>query len=534
MHHDVVVIGAGVAGIYQIKKLAELGLNVTLLERNPGLGGTWYRNRYPGARFDSESYTYGYTFSEKVLEEWDWSERFSPQPETLKYLNFVADKFDLHQHMRFDAHVTGMDWDEDTRLWTIKLKDGEQLQSRFVITTLGVMSIPAMPKYERMDDFAGQCFHTYWWPQEPVELEGRSVGVIGTGATGIQVISEIADKVERLTVFQRRPNWSVPLNNKKLSPEDMQSIRERYDQIFANCARSHGGFEHVPVSIDYEETTAEQRRALWDELYDHSHGFALLLANFRETFLDKEANRELCEYVAERIRQRVHDPVIAEQLIPKDHGFGYQRLPLETNYFEAYNRDNVELVDVTATPIERFTTDGIQTSEAHYPLDLIVCATGFDAITGPFDHIDIQGPQGTLREKWHETPKTYLGMLTHGFPNMFMVGGPQSASGSTNYPRSIEVGVDWISELLKHTLDQGYTRIDVEQHAEEEWSNEVVQLHEQMPFRKSKSWFTGYNSNVAGRSEGKVRHHAYWGGGPKYREHLEQARAENYHQIAKS
>ena len=533
MKHDyeVIVLGAGVAGIYQIKRLIDSGVDALVLEADEDLGGTWYRNRYPGARFDSESYTYGYSFSKELLDEWHWQERFSSQPENLKYLNFVADKFNLRQHMHFNSRVETMTWDEGERLWSVALGNGETYTTRFVITGVGVLSMPTPPRIEGMDDFQGEAFHTYWWPKEPVQLSGRRVGVIGTGATAIQVIGEIADKVGELTVFQRRPNWSVPLNNSRISEQEMAQIRARYDEIFANCAASQGGFEHIPDRRGFYNVTREERIALWDELYDRP-GFALLLANFPETYFDEVANRELSDYVADRIRQRVNDPQVAEKLIPKDHGFGMQRLPLETSYFEAYNRDNVHLVDIADTPIERITPTGIQTAAAHYDLDVIIYATGFDAITGAMDRIEVRGVGGkSLGEKWHDGPSTYLGVMTHGYPNMLMVAGPQSVSGSTNYPRAIEAGVDWVTEFLAHVSASGATRFEASAAAEQEWQEHVVQTQKKMPFQKSQSWFTGYNSNLPGREAGKVRYHAYWGGAPRYKGFLDQAVAEGYRQV---
>lgn len=530
-HHEVVVIGAGVAGIYQIKRLIDLGLDAVLLEADDDLGGTWYRNRYPGARFDSESYTYGYSFSQELLDEWHWKERFSPQPENMRYLNYVADKFDLRRHMRFNARVVAMAWDEEERRWHLTLEGGERLSARFVISCIGVLSVPTPPRYAGIEDFEGEAFHTYWWPKEPVPLEGRRVGVIGTGATGIQVIAEIADKVGELYVFQRRPNWSTPLNNAPISEEEMAEIRARYDEIFANCAQSPGGFEHVPDRRGFWNLTHEERVAFWDELYRRP-GFAILQANFIEIFSDEAANRELSEYIAGRIRERVDDPEVAEKLIPKDHGFGTQRLPLETNYFEAYNRDNVHLVDLSESPIERITRTGIQTSAEHYDLDVIVFATGFNAITGAFDHIDIRGRDGReLAEKWRDGPSTWRGLLTHGFPNLLMVAGPQSVSGSTNYPRAIENGVNWVTGLIAHASDHGLTRIEAQPEAEQAWVEEVIRAHERILLRRSKGWFTGYNSNVEGHEAGKVRYQAYFGPAPKYVATLEAQAAEGYPEL---
>ena len=526
--HDVIVIGAGVSGIYQIKRLVDLNIDAIVLEGEDDLGGTWYRNRYPGARFDSESYTYGYSFSKELLDEWHWKERFSAQPENLRYLNHVADKFDLRRHMRFGVRIARMVWDDEARRWRLTADDGSTYTARFVITSLGPLSIPTLPDYPGMDDFSGDSFHTWAWPADPPPLGGKRVGVIGTGATGIQVIAEIADKVGHLTVFQRRPNWSTPLNNGPISETEMDEIRARYDEIFENCAASPGGFEHVPDRRGFWNFTAQERRARWDELYAQP-GFAILAANFMEIFFDEAANREISDYIADRIRDRVDDPELAEKLIPRDHGFGLQRLPLETNYFEAYNRDNVELVSLAETPIERITADGIQTSGGHHALDIIVYATGFDAITGGYDRIEITGTDGvTLGEKWRDGPSTCFGVLTNGFPNLLMVAGPQSVSGSTNFPRAIETGVDWVTGLLQHAFEHGLTRIEATAEAEAEWVEEVVRAHERMLFRRSKGWFTGYNSNVAGHDEGTVRYQAYFGTAPRYRRKTDEVAAAGY------
>ncbi len=527
---DVIVIGAGVSGIYQIKRLTDLGINAIALEGDDDLGGTWYRNRYPGARFDSESYTYGYSFSRELLDEWHWHELFSAQPENLRYLNHVADKFDLRRHMRFDSRVKAMTWDEDSRTWSIDLQTGETFTTKFVITSLGPLSMPTMPRYDGMDEFKGESFHTYWWPKESVSLEGKRVGIIGTGATGIQVIAEIADKVGELTVFQRRPNWSTPLNNAPISDEEMASIRESYDEIFAACDDSAGGFVHKALR-GFWEATPEERRTLWDDLYTQP-GFAFLAANYADIFFDEKANDEISGYVADRIRGRVNDPEVAEKLIPRDHGFGLQRLPLETKYFEAYNRDNVRLVDVTATPIDRITADGIATAEEQYDLDLIIFATGFDAITGGYDRIEIKGVDGQmLADKWRDSPSTYLGVFSHGYPNMFMVAGPQCVSGSTNFPRAIETGVDWLTELMEHVLAEGATRVEATAEAEEAWVAEVKVSYDRLLLRTSKGWFTGYNSNVAGHSEGIIRYQAYFGGAPQYAKKVEQVAASGYEGI---
>ena len=527
-HYEAVVIGAGVAGIYQIKRLADMGVHATVLEAAPDLGGTWYNNRYPGARFDSESYTYGYTFSKEVLDEWHWKEMFSPQPENLKYLNFVADKFDLRQYMQFNTRVDAAHFDDEQNIWRLSLNDGRSMTTRFLIMGVGLLSIPTMPRLEGKDDFKGDSFHTFYWPHEGYDLRGKKVAIIGTGATAIQVIGEIQDKVGDLTVFQRRPNWAAPLNNSKISEEQMAEIRSRFDEIFAVCSRTPGGFEHEPDRRGFYELSREERVALWDELYSMP-GFAIWLRNFREIFMDDEPNAELSEYIADRIRQRVHDPETAETLIPTDHGFGVQRVPMETNYYEAYNRPNVHLVDIAKNPLERVTENGLKTSEREYEFDVIIYSTGFDAITGAYDHIDIRGANGAvLRENWETRISTYLGMFIEGFPNLIMPNGPQSGSAATNYPRGIEIGVSWVSDLLEHVKAKGYTRVEPSSQASERWTQHVEKMYSVMLMRKAKSWFTGYNSNVEGHEAGTIRYLVYNGGTPKYVATINQVVADNY------
>lgn len=528
---EVIVIGAGVAGIYQIKRLVDLGVSATVLEAAGDLGGTWYNNRYPGARFDSESYTYGYSFSQEVLDEWSWREMYSPQPDNLRYLNFVADKFGLREHMQFNVRVEAAQFDEARNLWRLSLNDGRTLTCKFVIMAVGLLSIPTYPKLEGIADYKGPSFHTFDWPHEPIDLSGKRVGIIGTGATAIQVIGEIADKVGDLTIFQRRPNWAAPLNNSRITPEEMDGIRARYKEIFETCARTPGGFDHEPDRRGFHEVTREDRLALWDRLYDEP-GFGIWLQNFREIFTDDDANEEISAYIADRIRRRVHDPEIAETLIPKDHGFGVQRVPLETNYYEAYNRENVHLVDISKTPLERVTETGLRTTAQDYEFDVLIYATGFDAITGAYDHIDIQGVGGErLRDKWREGPSTYLGMFIHGFPNLLMPNGPQSGSASTNYPRGIEVGVNWLTNFLEYAGENGIDRVEAPIMAEERWTRHVTNMYSKMLMRKAKSWFTGYNSNVEGHEEGSIRYFVYNGGMPKYVSIINGVAMNNYENL---
>ena len=514
LDYQVVIIGAGLSGIYQIKRLADLGVRATVLDANDDLGGTWYNNRYPGARFDSESYTYGYSFSQEVLDEWDWTEKHSAQPETLAYLNYVADKFELRKYMQFGCRVGSMVFYEDTNTWMLRLSDGHEITTRFVVTAVGTLSTPTLPKIEGIASFRGISFHASNWPHEPLDLTGKRVAVIGSGATAIQLIPEVAKAAEQLTVFQRRPNWAAPLNNAPISETEMAEIRERYDEIFATCARSPGGFEHEPDSRSFYDVGPAQRRELWDRLYDEP-GFGIWLQNFYEIFVDEKANAEISNYIAERIRQRVNDPMLAERLIPKDHGFGVQRLPLETGYFETYNRANVELVDAVETPIVRVTPQGMETSDRSFEFDVIVYATGFDSFTGALDQIDIQGSGGErLRNKWAAGPVTYLGLMIGEFPNLLMLMGPQTAAA--NFPRAAEMSVNWVTPFLEHMWTQGHQRFDVDETSEAEWVEHVKAMYKGALLRKAKSFFTGYNSNIEGHEYGRTRYNIYNGGVPRY------------------
>ena len=527
--YQVIVVGAGVSGIYQIKRLLDLGIHATVLEANSGLGGTWYNNRYPGARFDSESYTYGYSFSQELLDEWHWKERFSPQPETLRYLNRVADKFNLREHMQFNCRVESMIFDEDSNTWHLTLNDGRTLTASIVITGLGPLSTPTLPNFEGMDDFQGISFHPHHWPHDLTDLSGKRVGIVGTGATAIQIIPEVAKQAAHLTVFQRRPNWAAPLNNGPIDDAEMTAIRARYDEIFANCAQSPGAFEHVPDPRSFYDVPEEERRQFYDRLYDEP-GFSIWLANFPEIFVDENANKEISDYIADRIRQRVNDPEVAEKLIPKDHGFGVQRLPLETGYFETYNRDNVELVDSKETPIQRVTEKGLQTSDREFEFDVIIYATGFDAFTGAHDHIDIRGVGGKkLRDVWADGPVTYLGMFVSGFPNMAILGGPQIAAA--NFPRGSEVAVDWLMPMFERVWQNGNARFDATEQAQAAWFDEVKKSYEGLLINKAQSWFTGYNSNLKGHEYGNTRYTVYALGGVEYAKRLGDIAGNDYQGI---
>ena len=524
--HDAIIIGAGVAGIYQMYKLQELGIDATVLEAADGPGGTWYWNRYPGARFDSESYTYGYSFSKELLEEWEWSEHFAGQPETLRYLNHVVDKFDLRRHMQFGCQVEGASFDDESNTWTVRLQDGRELTSRFLLTAIGMLSAATLPRIEGVDSFEGDSWHTYYWPHEPVDLTGKRVAVIGTGATGVQVISEIASQVGSLTVFQRRPNWCAPLHNGRIDEAAMAEIKDSYDEIFEICRRTPGGFLHGPDPRKLADVPEEERLELWERIYA-SPGFGVWFGNFIDVGINPEANAEYSAFIANKIRERVDDPLTAEKLIPKDHGFGTRRVPLETRYYEAYNRANVELIDINETPIERITQKGVRTSYREFEFDLIVYATGFDAITGAFDRINFTGSNGLpLREKWAKSPDTLLGMQTSGFPNLLMLSGPQGGSVSTNYPRGIETAVDWISELLTYMREHGYRRVEAQVEAEQAWLQHVQEMYQFQLMSKIKSWLTGYNSNV--EDHDRIRYMIYPGGAPRYRDRLAEVAGSGY------
>ncbi len=533
---DVVVIGAGVSGMYQLHRLRELGLSALVLEAGTDIGGTWYWNRYPGARFDSESYTYGYSWSPELLAEWDWTERFSPQPENLRYLEFVADKFDLRRDMRFESRVSTAGYDEAGNHWEVETEDGFRTRSRFLITALGALSIPVLPKIDGVepdgtDRFDGPSFHTSDWPKEEVDFSGKRVAVIGTGATAVQLIPEVAKSAGKLTVFQRTPNWCAPLHNGPIDQIEMDEIKSRYQEIFDTCNDTFAGFQHVPDRRKALEISAEEREELWERLWGEP-GFGIWMANFRDVLVNEDANALLTEFVERKIRARIDDPAIADKLIPKNHGFGTRRVPMETNYFEVYNQGNVELVDLLETPIDSVTTTGVRTiGQDEQPVDrefdLIIYATGFDAVTGAFERIDIRGVGGTaLTDVWANGPRTYLGMQITGFPNMFTLVGPNNASTFCNMPRCIEQNVDWVTEFLQYLKDNDLTRVEPTEEAMDAWGEHVVTSGERMLFTKVNSWFMGVNSNLEGRQE--PRFLLYAAGLPTYREKADEITANDY------
>jgi cation diffusion facilitator CzcD-associated flavoprotein CzcO len=525
---DAVIIGAGVSGLYQLYKLRELGMRVRVFETGTGVGGTWYWNRYPGARFDSESWTYGYSFSQELLEEWDWEEHFAGQPETERYLNYVADKFDLRRDIQFKSRVTAAHYQEDTCSWEVLLEDGRRYTTRFLVTAIGVLSAATMPRIPGVDTFQGQSCHTHYWPKEPVKFDGQRVAVIGTGATGVQTITEVAKTVGHLTVFQRTPQWCAPLHNAKITSQEMRRIRANYSEIFARCQQTYGCFIHATDPRATHEVTQEEREAFWEKLYGEP-GFGIWMGNFRDILVDRTANALISDFVARKIRERVKDPAVAQKLIPKNHGFGTRRVPLESGYFEVYNQPNVKLVDITETPIERITPTGIKTSDAEYEFDIIIYATGFDAITGSFDRIDIRGVDGaSLKEKWQDGPQTFLGILVDEFPNMLMVMGPHAGLG--NFPRAAEYSADWVTGLIRFARDRGLNRIEATAAGAAAWTDHVIASSEGLLFTEVDSWMTGINRNVEGKQVRRIMR--YSGGHPKFRERCEAVVAEGYRELS--
>lgn len=525
--HDVIIIGAGISGLYQLLRLRELGLRAIVFEAGTGVGGTWYWNRYPGARFDSESYSYAYSFSKELLEEWDWSEHFAGQPETERYLNHVADKFDLRRDIRFSSRVAAARYDDDARRWTVTLQDGEAASARFLITAIGPLSAPTWPRIDGIADFAGESYHTGLWPKHPVSFEGKRVAVIGTGASGVQTIQEVAKTAAHLTVFQRRPNWCAPLHNAPITKAEQPALKARYPEIFRRCEETHACFLHTPDPRSALDLPPAEREAFWEQRYADP-GFGIWQGNFKDILTDREVNRQLSDFVARKIRERVTDPEVAELLIPTDHGFGTRRVPLETRYYEVYNQPNVRLVDLRRSPIERVTATGLRTTAGDFAFDMIIYATGFDAITGSFDRIDIRSAGGQrLKDRWAGGPQTFLGVQVDGFPNMFMLVGPHTALG--NIPRSIEYNVEWVTGLIGHMVERGLTRAEVSRDGVADWMETVRRAGEGLLTNEVDSWMTGVNRNVDGKTERILAR--YSGSAVAYRARCEAAAASGYRDI---
>jgi cyclohexanone monooxygenase len=522
--YDVVVVGAGFSGLYSLHRLRdELGLSVKVIEKADDVGGTWYWNRYPGARCDSESHVYCYSFNDELLDEWDWSERYPEQPEVLEYLRFAADHLDLRRDIDFETEVTSAAFQEDTGLWNIETDDGDSVTAPFFVTAVGCLSKPFIPDFEGVESFTGEWYHTGKWPHDGVNFDDKDVAVVGTGATGIQIIPEIAKTdVDHLTVFQRTPNYAVPARNRPLEDDDRAEIRDNYDEIF-DAAHS-SGFGH-PFEPAYEtaeglsqEEVEERLEPRWKE-----GGFRFMLT-FGDLVVNPETNEKVSEFIRDKIRETVDDPELAEKLVPRDHYYATKRPPLHTDYYETYNKDNVSLVDVTETPIERITPNGIRTSDTEREFDMIVYATGFDAMTGTLLQMDIQGRDGlTLDEKWSDGPKTYLGLGVHGFPNMFTITGPQSPSVLTNMPVSIEHHVEWISGAIDHFVENDIRHVEPTKEAEDAWTAHNRNVAEQTLYPTADSWYM--NKNIP---EKPTVFTPYIGGADLYHETIAEVAEKGY------
>jgi cation diffusion facilitator CzcD-associated flavoprotein CzcO len=520
---DAIIIGAGISGLYQLIRLRQLGLAVRVYEAGSGVGGTWYWNRYPGARFDSESYSYGYSFSEELLQEWDWKEHFSGQPENERYLNYVTDKFDLRRDIRFNATVAAATYDEEGNYWEVRLEDGTRARARFLITAVGILSAQNIPSFAGIESFKGESFHTSRWPKERVDFSGKRVGVIGTGATAVQLITEIAKEVGHLTVFQRTANYCAPLRNEPIDDESQAKIKASYPEIFKRTRETFAGFIHDFDPRSVFDVTPEERQARFEELWAQP-GFAKWFGNFRDVMSNKEANEMFAEFVRNKIRERVKDPKVAEKLVPKNHAFGTKRVPLESGYYEQFNRDNVLLVDLRESPIERITPKGVKTSDAEYEFDVIVYATGFDAVTGPLTRIDIRGEGGlALKDKWADGPRTYLGIQSVGFPNLLTLVGPHNGATFCNMPRCIEQNVEWVTDCIRYLREKGFTRIAATPEAEEAWTEHVNELAVGTLLSETDSWFFG--ANIPGKKRTVLM---YLGGALAYKKKVDEVAANGY------
>ena len=491
---DAIIIGAGVTGLYSLYRLRELGLSVRVFDDGGGVGGTWYWNRYPGARFDSESYTYGYSFSEELLREWDWEECYSGQPQNERYLNYVADKFDLRREIRFNSRVVSASFDEDEDRWQVELEDGHRSRAQFLITAVGLLSAHYVPDFPGLESFRGDWCHTGRWPKEGMNLAGKRVGVIGTGATGVQLIPEIAKEVGHLTVFQRTANYCAPLRNGLIDDEMQREIKASYPEIFRKCMETAGSFIHDFDPRSAMEVSPEERLEQYERLWAEP-GFKKWLSNFYDVLMPGEANEDYAKFVRGKIRERVKDPEVAEKLVPKDHPFGSKRIPCESGYYEVYNQRNVLLVDVREAPIDCITPKGVKTSEAEYELDVIIFATGFDAVTGSLNRMDIHGEGGqTLKDKFADGPRTYMGISSAGFPNLFTI----NAASVGNFVRAAEPLVEWVSDCIGYVRENQIKRIAATVEAEEEWTRHVADGGAKLLRTKANSWFVG--ANIPGKA----------------------------------
>jgi cation diffusion facilitator CzcD-associated flavoprotein CzcO len=519
---DALVIGAGFAGLYQLLCLRDrLGLSVRALEAGGGVGGTWYWNRYPGARCDSESHVYWYTFSPELMREWEWSERYPGQAEILRYLNFAADKFDLKKDIRLNTRVVGAAYDEEANRWRVRTEGGETYVVKFLVTAVGCLSTANVPDFPGLNDFAGDWYHTGQWPHEGVDFTGKRVGMIGTGSTGIQAAPVIAASAEHLTVFQRTANYSVPARNAPLTAEFRQHIKEHTSDIRAVTHETLNGMAFRIEERLAVDTAPQERETIYEAAWER--GGLQFRAAFQDMLVDKRANDTAADFIKRKIRSIVKDPATAAILSDIDHPYAAKRPPIDTNYFETYNRPNVTLVDLRKAPIDHISRAGIRTTEAEYPVDIIVFATGFDAMTGPLLRMNIRGRGGVaLKDVWEAGPRNYLGLQVAGFPNLFT--GPGSPSVLCNMPVAIEQHADWITDCIKHLNENGLESIEAQPDAADKWVAEVNELANKTVFPLAKhSWYLG--ASIPGKPRVFM---PYAGGMLRYRQICADVAARGY------
>jgi cyclohexanone monooxygenase len=520
--YDVVVVGAGFAGLYMLHRLRQQGLSVRVFEAGSGVGGTWFWNRYPGARCDVESLDYQYSFSDELLHEWRWSERYPRQDELLAYLNHVADRFELRSDIQLDTRVTRAEFDDETNLWDVETDSGDRASASHVIMATGCLSAARVPVFEGLDTFQGQCHHTGAWPDEGVDLTGKRVAVIGTGSSGIQSIPVIAEQADELLVFQRTANYSVPAFNRPLTEEAEKEGVEHFGERRKLTQESFLGLSVPGNDKSALEVSSEERQGLYEQRWQM--GGLPMYGAFVDIMVDKRANDTAVEFFRAKIRGKVTNPDVAEKLLPKGYPFGGKRICVDTGYFETYNRDNVSLVDLNEQPITRITPAGILAGDTEYPVDVIVFATGFDAMTGALLAIDIRGRGGqTLQDKWSEGPRTYLGIATAGFPNLFLVTGPGSPSVFSNMVVSIEQHVDWIAEAIAHLREGGVQVMEADPAAETEWVDHVNAVANSTLLPQANSWYMG--ANVPGKPRIFM---PYLGGVGAYRQKCDEVAAKDY------
>ena len=525
---DALVIGAGVAGLYQLHLLREQGLNVRAYDRASNVGGTWYWNRYPGSKFDSEGYIYQYLFSEELYKNWSWSERFPGQPEIERWMNYVADSLDLRKDIQFDTKIESAHYNEDTGRWTVKTDGGETIDTRFLVTCCGMLSAPMDNLFPGQDSFKGQIFHTANWPHEPVELAGKRVGVVGIGATGIQVIQTIASEVEQLKVFVRTPQYVLPMKSPKYSDEDVEAYKARFKEFQEVLPNTFTGFEY-DFECAWADLTPDERRARLEDIYDNG-SLKLWLASFAEIFFVEEISEEVSQFVREKMRARLKDDRLCDMLIPSDYWFGTHRVPLESNYLEVYHRPNVEAVSVKGNPIEAVTPEGIQTADGTvHELDIIIMATGFDAGTGALTRIDIRGRGGrSLTEDWGRDIRTTMGLQVHGYPNMFTTAVPLAPSAALcNMTTCLQQQAEWISDCIAYMRKEGRTVIEPTAETEENWVAHHDETSGATLIAKTTSWYLG--SNVPGKPRRVL---SYCGGVGTYKQKCEEVAQSGYEGFA--